>query len=91
MSDESADEIHEREEIDPGVPIAELAGFEHDASTGFLPRFRRAVQRRTMVAQLTNFSASMPLAVLMEFWLILVEQLSPKSTRKDARREDKTS
>jgi hypothetical protein len=91
MSDDSAGEMRESEEIDPGVPIGGLAGFEHDASTGFLSRFRRAVQRRTMIAQLTTFSASMPVAVLMEFWLLLVEQLSPKSTRKEVRRGDKTS
>jgi hypothetical protein len=79
------------QDIDPGEPIASLAGFGHEASSGFLSRFRRAIQRRTMVGQLTTFTTSTPLVVLMEFWLILMDQFSPKSTRKDGRREDKTS
>jgi hypothetical protein len=91
MNDDLAGEPPESEEIDPGLPIEGLAGFEHDASTGFLLRFRRAVQRRTMIAQLITFSAGMPAAVLMEFWLLLVEQLSPKSTRKEVERGNETS
>jgi hypothetical protein len=46
------------EEVDPGEPIAELANFDHEASTGLLTRVRRAIQRRTTVAQLTSFSRS---------------------------------
>jgi hypothetical protein len=97
MSDSSADQNRAEMdpeshlEIDPGEPIAALAGFEHNASTGLLSRFRRAVYRRTTVAQLTTFSTSMPLAILMEFWNILVEQLSPQSKRKEVRRGEKTS
>jgi hypothetical protein len=91
MSNNPADEIRDDEDVDPGEPIAGLAKFEHAASTGLLLRFRRAIQRRTTVAQLTTFSASAPMMVLMEFWLMLVEQLSPKSTRKDVGRGKKTS
>jgi hypothetical protein len=47
--------------------------------------------RRTAVAQLTSFSASVPLVILKEFWLILIEQLGQKSARKDVPRGEKTS
>lgn len=80
-----------REALDMGEPVAELAAFEHDASAALLVRIRRAIQRRTTVAQLTSFSASVPLMVLREFWLILIEQLNPNSVRKDGRRGEKTS
>jgi small-conductance mechanosensitive channel len=64
-----------------GEPVAELAAFEHEASAALLVRIRRAIQRRTAVAQLTSFSASVPLVVLREFWLILIEQFNPNSVR----------
>ena len=58
------------EEIDPGEPIAELAHFEQDISSDLIVRTRRAIQRRTVVGQLTSFAATMPLVVLREFWLV---------------------
>jgi hypothetical protein len=84
MSDGPANpEMEDGEEVDPGEPIAVLAEFDHDASIGLLTRIRRTIQRRTTAAQLTSFSWSAPLAVLREFWLILIEQLNPKGTGKD--------
>jgi len=80
-----------REDIDVGEPVAELAAFEHDASGALLVRVRRAIQRRTAVAQLTSFSASVPLIVLREFWSILIEQFNPNSVRKDGTHGEKTS
>lgn len=79
------------DELDMGEPVAELAAFEHDTSAGLLVRIRRAIQRRTAVAQLTSFSAGVPLLVLREFWLILMEQLNPNSVRKERRRGEETS
>ena len=58
------------EEIDPGEPIAELAHFEQDTSSDLIVRTRRAIQRRTVVGQLTPFATTMPLVVLREFWLV---------------------
>ena len=58
------------EEIDPGEPITELAHFEQDTSSDLIVRTRRAIQRRTVVGQLTSFAATMPLVVLREFWLV---------------------
>ncbi len=91
MSEEPPGEGQGREEVHMGEPVAELADFEHEASADLLVRIRRAIQRRTSVAQLTSFSASIPLLVLREFWLILIEQLNPNSVRKDGRRGEKTS
>jgi hypothetical protein len=91
MSDGPADsEMEDGEEVDPGEPIAVLAEFEHEASTGLLTRIRRTIQRRTAAAQLTSFSWNAPLAVLREFWLILIEQLNTKGTGKDGRDGGKT-
>jgi hypothetical protein len=91
MSSESVDpESRQGEEVDPGEPIAGLAQFDHDASSGLLPRVRRAIQRRTTVAQLASFSAGAPVVVLRELWLILHEQLSAKSLRKDDSHGKKT-
>jgi hypothetical protein len=91
MSEEPLGEGQDREEVHMGEPVAELAAFEQDASASLLVRIRRAIQRRTTVAQLTSFSSSVPLVLLREFWLILVEQLNPNSVRKDGRHGEKTS
>jgi hypothetical protein len=91
MSDEPANsEMEDGEEVDPGEPIAVLAAFEHETSTGLLNRIRRTIQRRTAAAQLTSFSWNAPLAVLREFWLIFIEQLNTKGTGKDGRDGGKT-
>jgi hypothetical protein len=94
MSDGPADsEMRDGElgpEFDPGEPIALLAEFDHDASTDLLTRIRRTIQRRTATAQLAAFSWNAPLAVMKEFWLILIEQLNPKGTGKDGRDGRKT-
>lgn len=92
MSDEPADsEMQNGEGVDAGEPVAALARFEHDTSSDLLARIRRTIQRRTTAAQLTSFSASVPLLLLREFWLILVERFNPKDTRKDASHGGETS
>ena len=92
MSDGPADsERQDGEEVDPGEPIAVLAELDDEASTDLLTRIRRTIQRRTAAAQLASFSWSAPLMVLKEVWLILIEQLNPKSTGKDGRDGGKTS
>jgi hypothetical protein len=79
----SAPPQDEEGEIDPGEPIRHLSNFEHDASDRLLTRIRRAIHRRSALAHLTSFSASVPLVIFKEFWLILIEQLGPKRARKD--------
>jgi hypothetical protein len=91
MSDGPLGEGQGREDVPMGEPVAQLVDFEHDASADLLLRIRRAIQRRTSVAQITSFSSSVPLLVLREFWLILMEQLNPNSVRKDGRHGEKTS
>jgi hypothetical protein len=90
MSEEPLPAGQGGEAEDMGEPIAELAAFEHDTSPGLLMRIRRAIQRRTAVAQLTSFSATIPLLVLQEFWLMLIGQLEPNSVRKENSRGEKT-
>jgi hypothetical protein len=91
MSDERVDSALHGEDSDPGEPIAELANFENDSSSGLLARVRRAIQRHTTAAQLTAFSSSVVLVVLREFWLMLVGQLDQPKVRKDTRNGEKTS
>jgi hypothetical protein len=74
------------EEIDPGEPVAELAGFEHDVSARFMSRIRRAIQRRTTAAQLTSFAFDLPLVVLKELWLMMVGQLDSTKVERDTRK-----
>jgi hypothetical protein len=81
----------EEGEIDPGEPIGQLSNFEHHASEHLLTRIRRAIQRRSTLAHLTSFSASVPLVIFKEFWLILIELLGQKSARKDVIHGKETS
>jgi hypothetical protein len=90
-NEREASQIPDAEEIDPGEPIAALAGFEHDVSRGLVTRIRRTIQRRTTVGQLASFSVSIPLVVLKEFWSILINRPNPTDRRKDANHGEKTS
>lgn len=74
------------QDVDPGEPIAVLAGFEHDVRAGFFERIRRAIGRRTSAAHITLFIFDMPAAVLKEFWLIVMGLFDPGKSRKDAER-----
>jgi hypothetical protein len=82
---------NEEDETDPGEPLFQLSDFEHDASDRLLTRIRRAIHRRSALAHLTSFSASVPLVIFKEFWLILIEQLGPKRARKDVIHGKETS
>jgi hypothetical protein len=83
MSNESLDsDRNDADEVDPGEPIAKLAGFEHDVSISFLQRIRRTIGRRATAAQVTSFAFDMPFVVLKEFWLILMELFNSKNAGK---------
>jgi len=73
----------EVDQVDPGEPVTELAGFEHDVSARFMSRIRQAIQRRTTAAQLTSFAFDLPLVVLKELWLMMVGSMK---VEKDARK-----
>jgi hypothetical protein len=77
---------NDADDVDPGQPIAELAGFEYDVSVSLLDRIRRTIRRRTTAAQVTSFAFDMPFVVLKEFWLIVMELFNSKKTGKDAGR-----
>ena len=81
----------EQGEIDPGEPIPQLSNFEDEASDRLLTRIRRAIHRLSALAHLTSFSASIPLVIFKEFWLILIEALGQKSARKDVIHGKETS
>ena len=74
------------EEIVPGEPVAELAGFEHDVSARFMSRIRQAIQPRTTAAQLTSFAFDLPLVLLKELWLVMVGQFDSMKVEKDTRK-----
>jgi hypothetical protein len=73
----------EVDQVDPGEPVTELAGFEHDVSARFMSRIRQAIQRRTTAAQLTSFAFDLPLVLLKELWLMMVGSMK---VEKDARK-----
>jgi hypothetical protein len=79
------------EDIDPGERVRELASFEHDVSTAFLGRIRRAIHRRTTASHLTSFAFHLPLLLFKELWTALVGQLDSKRVGKDAGNEGKAS
>jgi len=87
--------MHDGEEadpqVDPGLPVTELAAFEHDVSARLISRIRNAIQRRATTAQLTSFAFHLPLVLLKEFWLVLLGQFDSKKVEKDARNEGKAS
>jgi hypothetical protein len=76
----------EVDQVDPGEPVTELAGFEHDVSPSFMSRIRHSIQRRTTAAQFTSFALDLPLLVLKELWLMLVGQLDSTKVEKDSRK-----
>jgi hypothetical protein len=92
MSDGSLDsERNDADDVDPGEPIAELAGFEYDVSLSLLERIRRTIGRRTTAAQVTSFAFDMPFVVLKEFWFIVMELFNSKKTERMPGDEGKTS
>jgi hypothetical protein len=92
MSDGAMDpHVPGGEDVDPGEPITELAGFEHDVSSALLSRIRRAIQRRTAASQLTSFAFYLPMVLLKELWLMMMSQFESKRVGKDAGNEGKAS
>lgn len=74
MSDNTTNsELRGNDDVDPGEPIAVLAGYEQGASGGFLTRIRRRIQRRTTASQLALFWWEVPSLVLVEFLRIVME------------------
>jgi hypothetical protein len=72
--------------VDPGEPVTELAGFEHDVSARLMSRIRQAIQRRATAAQVTSFALDLPLVVLKELWLMIMGQFDSMKVEKDARK-----
>ncbi len=82
---------NEAGDVDPGEPIAQLAGFEYDVSVGLLERIRRAIGRRTTAAQVTSFALDMPVVLLKQFWVIVTQIFNSKSTERRPGDEGKAS
>jgi hypothetical protein len=59
--------------IDTGEPIYLLANLEEPASTGFLERLGRRIERRRLGAEVTGFFWHGPLLVLVEFLKAIFE------------------
>ena len=78
-------EMPQDKEIDPGEPIAALAGFEQSTSAGFMMHVRRKIQRRVTTAQVASFSWEVPFLVFLELWSMLIQLLNPKDMKKGSR------
>jgi len=86
MSEQSENpEMPQDKEVDPGEPIAALAGFEGNTSPGFMMRVRRKIQRRTTTAQVASFTWNVPSIVLLELWRVLIQLLQLKDVEKGSR------
>jgi hypothetical protein len=76
----------DEEEVDPGEPVRELAGFEDEVSVALPGRVRGAIQRRTTAAQFTSFIFLTPFEVLKEFWFLLLGQFSVNRAEGEQRK-----
>jgi hypothetical protein len=70
---------------DLGEPIADLLNLEQDTSPTFLSVVRRKIYRRSTTAQFVSFSFDLPKIILVEFWNMIVQLLSHRSTQKGGR------
>ena len=81
-SDPAGEERDKDREVDPGEPIAVLAGLERTPSPSFFNIVRRRIQRRSTASQLASFSWNVPTMIFMEFWKAVIQILSPRDTSK---------
>jgi hypothetical protein len=83
MSNDPKNSTSENEpDVDPGEPVRLLADLEQEPSAAFLNVVRRKIHRRSAASQFVSFSWNVPKVILLEFWNILVEILSPRGTQK---------
>jgi hypothetical protein len=83
MSENPKDKQSENErDVETGEPVTVLAALEQDTSATFLTVVRRKIRRRSTASQFASFSWNIPKMILIEFWGVLVQLLSPRSTPK---------
>jgi len=64
-------------DVDPGEPVAALAGLVQEPSPDFAARVRRRIERRSLASQFLLLTWHMPVAVLLEFLVMIVEICFP--------------
>lgn len=68
-------------DVDPGEPIAELAGLGIQPRATFVDRIRRRIGRRVLAADVIDFSTASPFGVFVEFLALLFEGLGGRNRR----------
>jgi hypothetical protein len=69
-------------DIDPGEPVAQLAGWEEESSELFLNLVRRKIYRRSATSHFACFTWDVPGMLLREFLEFLVHLLNPSRASK---------
>lgn len=81
MNDERRDD-----DIETGEPLAELASLREEPDEGFLPRVRRSIDRRLLVADTTDFSFRVLLKTMFDYLTAALDAL--QSSRDDEWSDD---
>jgi hypothetical protein len=76
-----------REDVDPGPPVEELAGYRIRSSDEFWERLQRRIDRYEARRQLGEFTLRGVLEVLREYGLALLALLVPRDKEHDKGKE----
>ncbi|MDH3665238.1 MAG: hypothetical protein OEU92_35355 [Alphaproteobacteria bacterium] len=63
----------ETDDIDPGEPVAQLAGLGQTPTRGFFSGIRRRIERRYLVADASEFSWSGVSFIMLEFMKVFFQ------------------
>jgi len=74
--------------VDPGPPVAELAGLRESPGDGFVGRLLRRLQRRETAGQAVEFSLAALAGTWWSYLTILCEWLGEHRSRETKERDD---
>jgi hypothetical protein len=61
------------DDIDPGEPIEDLAGFEEETGDGFLSRIRGRINRRMLASQSVDLNIKFFMDTVRDYILVIFE------------------
>lgn len=61
------------DDIDPGEPIEDLAGFEEETAEGFLSRIRGRINRRMLASQTLDLNIKFFMDAVRDYILVIFE------------------